>query len=113
MANITRIKAQDPNKPVEKKTEKKVTKKPELKPEKKKDKKTEKSSKKPFLLFRPFIALGRYLKGSWQEIRQVRWPNRKVTWKMVFAVFVYTAIFVIFIMLLDTLFAFLFNILLS
>lgn len=101
MANITRIKAKDSN--------------PE-KPEK--IEKTEKSSKpkaktaekkKPFVLFRPFVALGRYIRDSWRELRQVRWPNRKATWKMVLAVFVYTLIFVGFLVLLDLLFDFGFN----
>ncbi|MGF2565469.1 preprotein translocase subunit SecE, partial [Ralstonia pseudosolanacearum] len=42
------------------------------------------------MLFVPFVALGRYLKNSWLELRQVRWPSRKATWKMVLAIFVYT-----------------------
>lgn len=67
----------------------------------------EAGKKKPFILFRPFVAFGRYLKESWQELRQVRWPNRKTTWKMVLAVLVYTAIFMILILLLDTFFTWL------
>ena len=63
--------------------------------------------KKPFVLFRPFVAFGRYLKESWHELRQVRWPNRKATWKMVLAVLVYTAIFMVLILLLDTFFTWL------
>ncbi len=75
----------------------------------KKDAKGEasKKQKKPFILFRPFVALGRYLRDSWRELRQVRWPNRKATWKMVLAVLVYTAIFMILIVLLDTFFTWL------
>lgn len=69
----------------------------------------EKPLKEVFILARPFVALGRYLRDSWREIRQVRWPNRKNTWKMTLAVLVYCAIFIIFIMLLDTLFTFLFK----
>ena len=72
-----------------------------------------KSGKKVFILFRPFVALGRYLKGAWHELRQVRWPNRKATWKMVLAVLVYTAIFVLFISLLDLFFSWLFNLILN
>lgn len=75
--------------------------------------KVKKSPKKPFILFRPFVALGRYLAASWREIRQVRWPNRKATWKMVGAVLIYTAIFVIFIMVFDTLLTLLFNFILA
>ena len=100
MAKITRIKATDPNKP--KKATEKVEKKPVEKP-------APKATKKPFILFRPFVALGRYLKESWLELRQVRWPNRKATWKMVLAVFVYTFIFGAFLLLLDVLFDLIFN----
>lgn len=122
MAKITRIKAKDPTKPKEKKTpelnaSKEPTKK-ELRLAKEVDKKLKKekerkSNKKPFVLFRPFIALGKYLKESWQELRQVRWPNRKAAWKMVLAIFVYTAIFVAFLVLVNILFDLLFNKLLS
>lgn len=69
----------------------------------------EKLLKEVFLLARPFVALGRYLRDSWREIRQVRWPNRKNTWKMTLAVLAYCAVFIVFIMLLDTFFTFLFK----
>ena len=62
-------------------------------------------SKVKRILTAPF----RYLRDSWREIRQVRWPNRKATWKMVFAIFVYTALFIVLIMLLDVFFTWLFN----
>ncbi len=75
--------------------------------------KTEKPLKEVFILARPFVALGRYLRDSWRELRQVRWPNRKATWKMTFAVLIYCALFIAFIMLLDSLFAFIFNLLLN
>lgn len=74
---------------------------------------TEKPLKNVFILFRPFVTFGRYLRDSWREIRQVRWPNRKATWKMVLAVFFYCAIFMIFILVLDTFFTFIFNQLLN
>lgn len=61
------------------------------------------------LFARPFVALGRYISDSWKELRLVRWPDRKTTWKMTFAVLIYCAIMMIFILLLDTLFTFLFN----
>ncbi len=84
----------------------------------KKSHKTNKnSSEKPlkdvFLLARPFVAFGRYLRDSWREIRQVRWPNRKLTWKMTLAVLIYCAIFIVFIVLLDMLFTFIFNLLIN
>ena len=64
----------------------------------------------PFrFIAKPFIALGRYIAASWREIRQVRWPNRKATWKMVLAVIVYTAIFIAFITLVDALLTLIFN----
>lgn len=69
--------------------------------------------KKVFILFRPFVALGRYLKGAWHEIRQVRWPSRKATWKMVLAVLIYTALFMTIILLLDMFFTWLFNLILG
>lgn len=70
-------------------------------------------AKKVFILFRPFVAFFQYLKSAFKEIRQVRWPNRKVTWKMVLAVLVYTALFVVIISLLDLFFTWLFNIILG
>ena len=125
MAKITRIKASDTPRKEEKSAEptitrKKVvvkdkktekTKRVEAKKAKKSEKKTE--GKKTFILFRPFTAFGRYLRDSWREIRQVRWPNRKATWKMVFAVLVYTAIFIILISLLDLFFTWLFSLILK
>ncbi|MBR3254007.1 preprotein translocase subunit SecE [Candidatus Saccharibacteria bacterium] len=72
-----------------------------------------KEGKKVFVLFRPFVAFGRYLRNSWREIRQVRWPNRKATWKMVGAVLVYTALFVIFISLIDLFFKWLFSLIIK
>lgn len=79
------------------------------------ERKTEKeaSGKKVFILFRPFVAFGRYLHDSWHEIRQVRWPTRKATWKMTLAVLVYTAIFVIFISLLDLFFRWFFSLIIK
>lgn len=74
---------------------------------------TEKPLKEIFILARPFVAIGRYLRDSWREIRQVRWPNRKLTWKMTFAVLVYCIIFIVFIVLLDTFFTFIFNLLIN
>ena len=95
-----------------------VAPKPEQKPVKtpktKSSKNTEeKPLKEVFILARPFVALGRYLRDSWREIRQVRWPNRKATWKMTLAVFVYCAIFMAFILVLDALFTFIFDLLLG
>lgn len=46
-------------------------------------------------------AIGRYFKGSWQELKQVRWPNRKSTWSMTAAVLIFSGFFVGLIVLLD------------
>ena len=102
---ITRKKVVVKDKKVAKQKQKEIrkAKKKALKSEKKTD------EKKPFILFRPFVYLGRYLRDSWREIRQVRWPNRKATWKMVLAVFVYTLIFGGFLLLLDILFDLIFS----
>lgn len=127
MAKITKIKATDsPREDAEESTitRKKVvvkdkklekTNRKEAKKALKAEKKAEKaeSNKKVFILFRPFVALGRYLRDSWMELRQVRWTSRKATWKMVLAVLIYTALFVILISLLDMFFTWLFNIILG
>ena len=124
MAKITRIKASDSSSREEDEptiTRKKVVVKDKksVKSKQKKLKQAEKKidqkedSKKTFILFRPFVALGRYLRDSWREIRKVRWPNRKATWKMVLAVLVYTALFVLIISLLDLFFTWLFNLILK
>ena len=116
MANITRIKAKDEVSSASKDPTKKElrlvkeTKKRVEREERKKAKKlTKKTDKKPLIIFRPFIALGRYTRDSWRELRQVRWPNRKTTWQMVLAIFVYTGAFVGFLVLLDILFDLIFN----
>lgn len=127
MAKITRIKASDgPSKKEEvdtptitrkkvvvkdKKTTK--TKRKEVKAAEKKVAVKKTAEKKPFVLIRPFVYLWRYIRDSWKELRQVRWPNRKATWKMVLAVLIYTAIFVAFISLLDLFFTWLFNLILG
>lgn len=128
MANITRIKAGDSNKkkpaeqpknrPAEAHSAKEVVAK---QPKPTNTKAPHNPKKKPMptwlkvitwpfrMIAKPFIALGRYLRDSWLEIRQVRWPSRGATWKMVLAVLIYAAIFMVFIMLLDALFTFIFN----
>lgn len=132
MAKITRIKAKDPGeKPQEKAleasqatTKVKVApdsdlakKSPDLSSHKVKNIKNEpkkaSSQKKPFILIRPFVAFGHYVHDSWLEIRQVRWPSRKSTWKMVAAIFIYTGLFIAIIMLLDALFTWIFGLILG
>lgn len=138
MAKITRIKASDPGKSPEEgveapKTVKRVkvgkdstkAKKPakttskvaktDLKSAKaeKKSKKVGKESKAAEKNSKKAKKEGNYFKNAWLELRQVRWPSRKATWKMVLAIFIYTGLFIAIIMLLDALFTWLFGILLG
>ena len=129
MAKITRIKASDISKKEEKSDEPTITRKKVVVKDKKSEKvkrekakaaekqitttKTDKSEKKPFILIRPFVYLWRYLRDSWMELRQVRWPTRKYTWKMVLAVIIYSALFMVIIALLDLFFSWLFGLILG
>ena len=127
MAKITRIKASDSSSKKEEKSEPTITRKKVVVKDKKSEKtkrdklkkaekqigKSKSTEKKPFILFRPFVALFRYLHNSWLELRQVRWPNRKATWKMVLAVAIYTALFVALISLLDMFFTWLFSLIIK
>jgi preprotein translocase subunit SecE len=61
----------------------------------------------------PLRATGDYFKGAWYELRQVRWPNRKATWSLTGAMLVFTAFFVVLILLLDALFKYLFELILG
>lgn len=61
----------------------------------------------------PLAAIGGYFKGAWYELRQVRWPTRRATWGMTAAMLVYTAFFVVLILLLDALFKYLFEMMLG
>lgn len=74
---------------------------------------SEKPLKEVFILARPFVALGRYIRDSWREIRRVRWPNRKATWKMTGAVLAYCAAFMVFIVLLDSFFTWIFSLIIK
>ena len=129
MAKITRIKASDTSKKEEKSDEPTITRKKVVVKDKKSEKvkrekakaaekqitttKTDKPEKKPFILIRPFVYLWRYLRDSWMELRQVRWPTRKYTWKMVLAVIIYSALFMVIISLLDLFFSWLFGLILG
>ena len=124
MAHVTRIKAGDKKSDEPKKASTSKDVKEAVKIAKnivKEEKKTIKKEKKPLpmplriitapfrWIFKPFAALGRSIRDSWREIRQVRWPNRKATWKLVGAIFIYSAFFIILVMLLDALFNFIFS----
>lgn len=122
MAKITRIKAQDSKTGSAKIPKTDIKSSKNTKNPSKTSTKTSKSPKtsnfkKIFLIiswpirfiFKPFAPLGRYLKASWLELRQVRWPSRKATWKMTLAALIYTGIFILLITLLDAFFTFIFN----
>ncbi len=46
-------------------------------------------------------AIGGYFVGSYQELRQVKWPSRRATWSLTFAVILFTMAFVVVILSLD------------
>ena len=98
---ITRITASD-DKPVKKTVAKKTVAKPTRAAAKPVE------SDKPARR-NPFAPMVRYVKGSWYELRQVRWPDRRSTWGMTGALIVFTGAFVIIIVLLDAAFSELFN----
>ncbi|MDO4684522.1 MAG: preprotein translocase subunit SecE [Candidatus Saccharibacteria bacterium] len=50
-----------------------------------------------------------YFKGAWLELKQVRWPNRKLTWSMTLAVIIFTIFITALVLLLDAGFKFLFD----
>ena len=95
---VTRISAKDS-------APKKVTKKAP------KTVKVRKETTNPFL--KTLFAIGGYFKGAWIELRLVRWPTRRATWGLTFAVILFSAFFVVIILLLDILFKFLFEIILK
>lgn len=64
-------------------------------------------------IFSPLKPVGTYLKGAWAELGQVRWPNRRATWELTIAVIGFSAFFVVFIILLDLLFKYLFKLMLG
>jgi preprotein translocase SecE subunit len=50
----------------------------------------------------PFFAIGRYVRGSWQELRMTKWPNRRATWSLTIAVLVFAIFFAVLILLFDS-----------
>ena len=116
---VTRVKAKDTDsKPV-----KEVSKEPKMSKyaAKVSGVNTNKKAKKPapkllrvlakpfkFISF-PFVALAKYLAASWKELKLVRWPTRKETWKMTGAVIAFSVAFSVLILLLDGLFNWIFK----
>lgn len=60
-------------------------------------------------LTKPFRVLGQYFGGAWQELRQVRWPNRGATWSLTLAVILFSLFFAALILGLDAAFSYLFK----
>jgi len=48
----------------------------------------------------------KYFKESWAELRKVTWPSRREAWKLTLAVFVFSGVFTLFIVLVDNIFKF-------
>jgi preprotein translocase SecE subunit len=60
-------------------------------------------------LAKVFAPLGKYFASSWQELKLVRWPTRKETWKMTAGVLIFSISFAIFVTLIDGLFNWIFT----
>lgn len=107
-AKVTRIKATDDKPGAINRTPKKDNKLAsqgesiELKQEKALGKKPS-NSKNPL---KPILG---YFKGAWHELKQVRWPSRRSTWGLSFALLMFTGFFTGLILLLDTIFQRLFE----
>ena len=54
-----------------------------------------------------------YFSGAWFELKQVRWPNRRATWSMTAALLIFTALFVALILVTDTVWQYLFKLILE
>ena len=61
----------------------------------------------------PLRPIANYFKGSWYELTQVRWPDRKSTWGMTGALVAFTLFFVVIVLLFDYGFAQLFKLILG
>lgn len=90
--------------------EAKAAKKSTVKSSKPKTQKTKSSKKQKkernipkwlMVLSTPFRAIGRYVVGAAEELKQTRWPNRKATWGLTVAVLIFTAFFATLILLVD------------
>lgn len=99
--NVTRVKAKDDKKIIKKQ--------PEIAQKKKAVATSEAGEVKQGFLKRFFG----YFKGSWHELKQVRWPNRRATWGMTAALLIFTALFVLLILVTDILWENLFKLILE
>lgn len=102
---VTRIKAKDASAKPVKSTKAAKT------PTKKAPKKPEVTSSNAFV--RGLKSFGGYFVGAWEELKQVRWPTRKATWGLTLAVILFSLFFVVLIVLLDLLFKYLFELIIT
>jgi len=107
--NVTRIKATDTASKKSAVTNTvKATKLP------KKTAKPYKEAKEPTNWFtKALFGIGRYFKGAWIELKQVRWPTRKATWGLTLAVILFSVFFVVLILLLDAFFKYIFELMIK
>ena len=61
----------------------------------------------------PLRAIRGYFVGAWQELKQVRWPDRRSTWAMTGALIAFTVVFVVVILLIDYGFSWLFKLIIG
>lgn len=103
-SNVTRITAS---------SAKTAKKKVEAAPSKDVKPKVAKKKVSPAKALKPFAMLIGYFKGAWFELKQVHWPDRRATWSLTAAVIIFTMFFVGLIVLLDTVFKYVFEIILG
>ena len=117
---VTRIKAKDDGPKAAKSESEEITRKVSVKAKnseskktkianKKAEKKADKDAKKSLKKVDAKEKKVGYFRGAFQELRQVRWPSRKETWKMTLSVIIYVVLLAAIIMLLDALLQFIFN----
>lgn len=98
---VTRVKATDDKKVATKQPKKTSEKKVVI------DSETGEAKKN---FFKRFIG---YFAGAWYELKQVRWPNRRATWSMTAALLIFTALFAGLILVADTVWQYLFKLILE
>ena len=108
--NVTRIKATESSAKA-KKTVAAPSKRAVKSEKAKKAPKASKQSSNKFIVL--LSRIGGYFKGAWYELKQVRWPNRRATWSLTLAVILFSAFFVVLIVLLDLGFSELFKLIIS
>ncbi len=114
---VTRIKATDSARSTKSGIKRATTKVAKTTPKNgttKKASKKQKVTKEPSNGFTRMLAsIGGYFAGAWFELKQVRWPTRKATWGLTIAVILFSAFFVVLILLLDAFFKFIFELMIK